>query len=213
MKKQEKTQKTKERILTAAIAEFGSKSYEASSINSICEAGQIPKGLLYHNFGGKDELYLLCVKACYDEMTAALKAHSFHIQDAKEGLQKLLVIRQEFLSEHPFYANIFFNAVLQPPKHLTGELMQLRRNFDEYCRECYLAILNVISLRDGITKEAVLEYFTLTSEMFNGYFQKRAEQNGGYRELIEDHEGKLSKLFDIILYGIADETKMNSKKG
>lgn len=47
MKQQEKTQKTRERILAAALAEFGSKSYDAASINSICEAGGIPKGLLY----------------------------------------------------------------------------------------------------------------------------------------------------------------------
>mgnify|MGYP003184531549 CR=1 FL=1 len=62
MKKQEKTQKTKERILTAALQEFGTKSYDTASINSICEIGKIPKGLIYHNFKGKDELYLLCVK-------------------------------------------------------------------------------------------------------------------------------------------------------
>ena len=87
MKKQEKTQKTKERILAAALEEFGSKSYDAASINSICETGQIPKGLLYHNFKGKDELYLLCVKACYDELAAALMAQFSEIWDAKEGLQ------------------------------------------------------------------------------------------------------------------------------
>lgn len=62
MKKQEKTQKTKERILAAALQEFGTKSYDTASINSICEIGKIPKGLIYHNFEGKDELYLLCVK-------------------------------------------------------------------------------------------------------------------------------------------------------
>lgn len=87
MKKQEKTQKTKERILAAALAEFGSKSYDAASVNSICEAGQIPKGLLYHNFAGKDELYLQCVKMCYDEMTSIMKAQSLEIRDAKESLQ------------------------------------------------------------------------------------------------------------------------------
>lgn len=86
MKKLEKTQKTKERILAAALSEFGSKSYDAASVNSICETAQIPKGLIYHNFKGKDELYLLCVQTCYEELTAALKAQSFEIRDAKEGL-------------------------------------------------------------------------------------------------------------------------------
>lgn len=184
---------------------FIDKSYDTASVNSICETGQIPKGLLYHNFRGKDELYLLCVKICYDELTAALKAHSFEFQGAKEGLQNFLMIRQRFFQENPCYANIFFNTVLQPPRHLTQELMQLRKGVDEYFNQCYLAILDCLSLRDGITKEAALEYFLAVSEMFNGYFQKKAEQNGNYRELIQDHEGKLSIIFDIMLYGIAKE--------
>lgn len=43
MKKQKKTQKTKERILKAALNEFGSKSYDIASVNSICEMAQIPQ--------------------------------------------------------------------------------------------------------------------------------------------------------------------------
>ena len=44
MRKQEKTQKTKERILAAALEEFGRKSYDAASVNSICRRGRFPKG-------------------------------------------------------------------------------------------------------------------------------------------------------------------------
>jgi hypothetical protein len=96
-------------------------------------------------------------------MMAALEVHSFEILDAKESLQNFLMVRQRFFQENPNYANIFFNAVLQPPKHLAA------------------------------------------SEMFNSYFQKKAEQNGDYRELIDDHEGRLSAIFDIMLYGVAKE--------
>lgn len=205
MKKQEKTQKTKERILAAALEEFGRKSYDAASVNSICEAGQIPKGLIYHNFKGKDDLYLSCVKNCYDEMMSALKAQPFEIRNAKEGLQNFLIRRQEFFLANPCYTNIFFNAMLQPPRHLTQELTQLRSGFDEYCSQCYLAVLDSLTLRSGITREMALEYFLAASEMFNSYFQKKAEQNGGYRELIEDHEGRLSAIFDIMFYGVAKE--------
>lgn len=203
MKKQEKTQKTKQRILDAALEEFGSKSYDAASINSICETGQISKGLIYHNFKGKDELYLLCVKACYDEMTAALKAQPLEIRSAEEGLQNFLMIRQRFFQENPRYANIFFNAVLQPPKHLIQELTKLRSGLEAYFSQCYLAVLDCLTLRNGITRELALEYFLGASEMFNSYFQKKAEQNGDYRKLIDAHEGRLSAIFDIMLYGVA----------
>lgn len=205
MKKQEKTQKTKERILAAALAEFGKKSYDSASINNICETGQIPKGLLYHNFKGKDELYLLCVKTCYDELTKALKAQSLHIQDAKSALGNFIRIRQQFFQENPCYATIFFNTILQPPKHLSQELAQLRRELDEYFSECYCAILDCLSLRDGVTQDMALEYFLVISETFNRYFQKKAEETGNFSQLIQDHEGTLPSIFDIMLYGVAKE--------
>lgn len=205
MKQQEKTQKTKERILSAAMEEFGNKSYDTASVNSICEAGEISKGLLYHNFRNKDELYLQCVKICYDQLLASLKSHSFKLHDAGESLQEFLLVRQKFFSEHPRCANIFFNAVIQPPKHLTQELAELRRELDEYFRQRYLEILHSLTLRDGISTDMALEYFSVVWEMFNGYFQKKADQNGDYHALIEDHEGWMSEIFDIMLYGIAKE--------
>ena len=61
MKKEEKTELTKKKILSAALQEFGSNGYRGASLNAICESGT-PKGLLYHNFKNKDALYLSCVK-------------------------------------------------------------------------------------------------------------------------------------------------------
>lgn len=63
MKKAEKTERTKERILQAAMEEFGRKGYAAATIGAICSEHGIAKGLLYHNFVGKDDLYLACVPA------------------------------------------------------------------------------------------------------------------------------------------------------
>ena len=203
MKKEEKTRLTRERILAAGILEFGSKSYDAASINSICEAGQISKGLLYHNFKSKDDLYLHCVKHCYDQLIAAFKAQPFTITSAEEGLQKVLLIRQNFFSENPLYANIFFNAVLQPPRHLIPELDRLHKDPDDYFSQCYLEVLDHLTLRDTVTKTVAMEYFTAVCEMFNGYFQNKARQDGDYRTLIQAHEGTLSTIFDVMLYGIA----------
>ena len=203
MKQAEKTRKTRERILAAALEEFGQKGYATASVNSICEAGHIPKGLLYHNFKGKDELYLQCVGLCYDEMTAFLQARQFEIHDAREGLQRMLTLRQQFFSLYPQHANIFFDAVLRPPRHLLAELALLRKGFDAYFDARFLEALHCLTLRDGITTEMALEYFWVFTEMFNAYFQKKADLGGDQHDLIEAHEGKLPEIFDILLYGLA----------
>ena len=54
MKKSEKTEITVSKIIDAAMVEFGKNGYAGGTVNNICKSG-IHKGLLYHNFSGKDE--------------------------------------------------------------------------------------------------------------------------------------------------------------
>ena len=72
MKKEIKTELTKEKILSAAMMEFGTKGYAGGSLNSVCSAG-IAKGLLYHNFKNKDALYLACAERCLERLMEHLK--------------------------------------------------------------------------------------------------------------------------------------------
>ena len=205
MKQQEKTQRTQERILAAALVEFGEKGYEAASINVICAESQIPKGLLYHNFKSKDDLYLQCVKLCYNQMTEYLSSQELACHNVREDTKMLLTLRQRFFSDHPYHANLFFRAILQPPKHLLPQLKEARRDFDAFCITHYRNTLAGLSLRDGITEKMALEYFTIFMEMFNGYFQSKADQGSDYKALMKAHEEKLSEILDMMLYGIAKQ--------
>ncbi len=205
MKQQEKTQRTQERILDAALVEFGEKGFEAASINVICAESQIPKGLLYHNFKNKDDLYLQCVQLCYHEMTEHLSSQELVCRGTQEDTKMLLTLRQRFFSDHPYHANLFFRALLQPPKHLLPQLKEVRRDYDSFCIAHYRNTLAGLSLRDGVTEEMALEYFTIFMEMFNGYFQSKADQGGDYKALMEAHEERLFEILDMMLYGIVKQ--------
>lgn len=101
MKKEEKTQLTRERILQAAIKEFGANGYTGASINTICETG-ISKGLLYHNFKNKDAVYLACIRVCFEKMTEYLGK-----QDIGSDLQSYMNARFRFFREYENEARIF----------------------------------------------------------------------------------------------------------
>ena len=122
MRKEEKTRRTYERIMSAAIAEFGVKSYDSASLTTLCNENQISKGLIYHNFKNKDELYLKCVEECFEKMTEYLKNSEYKAESIQESLHNLFQARQQFFKENPYYCNIFFNTVLQPPKHLYSRI-------------------------------------------------------------------------------------------
>lgn len=205
MRQEEKTRLTCEKILNVAIMEFGTKSYENASLNTICSENGISKGLVYHNFKSKDEIYLRCVEICFREMTEYLCNAEYKAKTVQDSMRNLLHLRQRFFQENPYYSNIFFYALLQPPKHLLPQIREIRRQFDEFYADCCKELLSQIELREGITVDMAMEYFIVFQEMFNGYFQSKSYEKTEFHTLVKDHEMNLSKMLDIMLYGVAKE--------
>lgn len=198
MKKEEKTGLTRERILAAAMEEFGEKGYAAASLNNICAAG-IPKGLLYHNYENKDALYLACV-----ERSVSILMNRLQEKGKDVGLQEYMDARLHFFRENEKEAHLFFETLLQPPAALSGQIRELKREFDEWNRSLYQRLLSRIALREGVTQEDAMEYFTLMQTMFNGYFSSPACSGMPFSDIVKAHETKLSVFLDYMLYGMAE---------
>ena len=50
-----------------------------------------------------------------------------------------------------------------------------------------------------------MEYFMIFFEMFNGYFQSKYYGKKDMHALMEDHEVNVSKILDIMLYGVVKQ--------
>lgn len=200
MKQSERTEQTKEKIIAAAIEEFGTHGYVASSLNSICSKHDIAKGLIYHNFKDKDTLYLACTDRCFSVVTAYFEESNTHL-----SLELYLNLRYRFFSENPLYARIFFEAILQPPAMLKESIRVQRRNFDALNREIYRSALQKMTLRNGISEAQALSYFEIMQEMFNGYFSSSAYAGYDFSVVVTEHEEKLNQMLDFMLYGIVKE--------
>lgn len=57
------------KIMSAAIQEFSTESYEKASFNRIIKACGISKGTMYYYFKSKEDLYLTIIRACSREFT------------------------------------------------------------------------------------------------------------------------------------------------
>lgn len=208
MKKAEKTQETKKRILAAALEEFGSNDYETASINVICNNYHISKGLLYHNYKSKDDLYLACVKVSYDALLDHLK-RNMSSKDTILKLEDFISLRQCFFENNSYHANIFFDTILHPPVHLVQEIKAIRKEFDEYCTNYYRECLACLPLKDDISEDIVLDYLAIFQEVFNRYFYQNLNPGNDQKKLIIDHEHYLLKIVDIMLYGIVKKENEN----
>ena len=69
MKREEKNQLTKRKIVDSALREFSKNGYMGCSANDICRNGGVSKGIVYHYFDTKELLYLFCVEECFSLLT------------------------------------------------------------------------------------------------------------------------------------------------
>ena len=190
MKKEEKTQRTRERILAAGIEEFGKNGYRRGSINAI-SASDINKGLIYHNFKDIDDLYLACVKRSLDDMVA-------HIQeDMKDPAVDYSTARLHFFTEYEAEARLFLEASVSPPEHLKKEIQTLRQPLEDLNRSEFEKILQKQTLRKGIS----------TEDAFNLSFDEYHSEDEDFSKRLQEHEQNAKALINIILYGIAEKKK------
>lgn len=199
MKKQEKTEITKERIIQAAMQEFGNNGYKGTALNGICNHYDISKGLLYHNFTGKEELYLICVKRCFEALAEYLQN-----QKSELDIRTYLKVRFAYFAENPLDARIFFEAVLQPPQKLEDDIKNAKKPLDDLNRDIYKKALSKVELRAGVTMKDALKYYELIQEMLNSYFNSPASYGKDFDTIMEEHEDALEKTLDFILFGIAE---------
>lgn len=203
MNREEKYNLKKQEIIHAAMKEFGENNYNEASLNAICRKGNISKGIIYHYFKNKDELYLMCVAEAFEQLTFFLNNQEFSFGHPKQAIEELVDLRHHFLKEHSDLSNIFTNALLQPPKHLTDKIKELKTPLNQFNIYFYQQVLNQLELRKGVTRQEAIEYFLIFQESFNYYFQRDASED--LNELFDAHEFKLSKMLHIMLYGITKE--------
>lgn len=211
MKQSEKTKNTYNKILKSAIVEFGEKGYDNSSINTICSKNNISKGLIYHNFKNKNELYLIAVKECFNKLIEYMKKGEYSKENTWKNVEKAITLRQEFFDKNINYRNIFFEAVLTPPKHLIEEINSIKKELEDFNIKIFKELLKDIKLKEGITEEMAISYFLIYQEMFNLYFEKKTNISKNLTEISSEHDLKLLPILNIMLYGIAEEANKKTR--
>lgn len=205
IKREEKNLLTRQRIIDSAIVEFGNNSYAESSLNTICKNGNLSKGIIYHYFKDKDELYLVCVTACFEHLILFLKEQNMTFSTFEAYISNVLDTRHRFFSEYPHFSTIFASAVLQPPKHLIPQIQKIKSELDRLNVKQYKQALENVQLKNNISVEEAVEFFLIFQESFNHYYHNQIYND--YRQLIYDHELKLNKMLKMMIYGIVEESE------
>lgn len=201
MKREEKNQQTRRRILESALAEFSEQGYGASSVNTISNVEGLSKGIIYHYFPTKDDLYLACVEECFQMLTDHLQSHTnMEGQTAEERLEQYFRVRLDFFEQNPQYQRIFCDAVIMPPAHLEASIQEKKAPFDRFNIDSLNRMLEPVSLRSDLSREDVVDTF----RQYQDYINARYQMTGSEKIDIRDHEESCRRALRILLYGVVE---------
>ncbi|WP_419171219.1 TetR/AcrR family transcriptional regulator [Negativibacillus massiliensis] len=202
MKQQERQKKSKEKILQAAITEFSTSGYDKVTMENICTRHGISKGMMYHYYSGKDDLFLLCVQNMYQMMQQYLEENMAELEkkDALHALKEFWMLRESFFGEHPPFKNIFENALLRTPPHLFEKIEEIRGPIEALNRQFLHRTIGKIELRENLKKENVSIYL----EAMESVFWKLVEQYRREQRISDVHSlmEAAGELWDMVLLGV-----------
>ncbi|MEL7565640.1 MAG: TetR/AcrR family transcriptional regulator [Dehalobacterium sp.] len=129
----------KERIINAALAEFAQKKYDDASTNNIVTTAQIGKGMLFHYFGNKKNLYLYL----YRYVRAIMDEEIYRRIDCDSGdlptiLKQLGVLKLEVLKRHPDMTDFIAQTKREKSPEVHGDLENIEKERSYQLRENFL---------------------------------------------------------------------------
>lgn len=198
MKQEEKNRKSREHILEYAFEEFAEQGYQGASVNTICAAGRISKGLLYHYYADKDALYLACVEKCYQELTTAL---SDVLDVGTVTPDRYFEVRLNFFALHPMHQRLFCDTVVNLPRHLHRELKACRASFDELNETMLTAILEKERLAPGLGIPDAIAQLRIFEDCVSTYLK-----NADPEQQTDRHNQLCRQTFQTMLYGLIART-------
>lgn len=201
MKRDEKNQMMRRRIMDSALLEFSAQGYAGSSINTICAAQDISKGIVYHYFETKDALYLACVEECFTRLTGYIMAQTACGGASIDSqLKRYFTLRTDFFRAHPVYQRIFCEAVISPPAHLKEGVQRCREDFDALNVQMIRQLLAPVSLRCDLSEEDVIEIF----RQFQDFVNIRCQMAAPDSQTFESREESCLKALSVLLYGVIE---------
>lgn len=205
----------RDRILNAAVAVFGEHGYEGASTNQICADAGISKGLLFHYFKSKENLFMAVLERCRADVAASMELIDTVVPD--EPLEALNAFYQRqlgFFSSHPNH----YRIMAQLPRGHSALLEEFFRKeqarFENALSLGLRLYLSRSSVRAGIDRETVLELVTdLVLHLQEKYlFSSELAPDVPLEERVQLLQKALAMVVDVLSYGILEPEQKKTKE-
>ena len=193
--------KSKEKIKLIALEEFANKGYKMASTNVICKKANISKGLLYHYYSSKEELYLDIIRSIIDTFkeNVTLKNNDTN----KKGIDyvsEYFNIKFKFFRDNPLYSKLITGLLL------CDDVDGIRRfieEFENHNNSIIYKILESISINPKFDKGKAFELIVMVGDKLEEKYLKHIQNTDEDKnEILEKFREEHKLMIQMIFEGI-----------
>lgn len=176
------SEEKKNKIINACLEEFAENGYDKASTNAIVNRAGISKGLLFHYFGNKRNIYLYLL-----DFTIKHFMDRFYEEDtqpSKDIFEKFIksgMIKIKIAFEAPLMYKLIMEAFVDTPKGMEDEITARYQKIYAQTMPDFFENIDYSKFRDDIDKMKAIEFISLCLDSL-------------YRKYVNMAKGRASKL-------------------
>lgn len=178
-----------DRIINAAIKEFAQKGYDSASTNEIVKEAGISKGLLFHYFKNKKQLFFFLFDYCYNLVADEFyKKVDLTERDFFKRIRQAVLIKMDLQTNYPDILTFIQEAFMQDSPEIKDE-------FDKKKQELNAVNIGIIydgidhsKFRDDVDVQKILKIISWT-------FEKMSDEELYKAKMVPGHKIDYEKVF------------------
>lgn len=195
----------KELILSTGIKAFSQKSYKEVSTDSITQACQISKGILFHYFGSKKEYYLYCLEKAMERLTS--KTETPRENDFYEilfaSMNRKISVCLQYKDEMHMVNMASRDASTEIAAQKTEILRRYKTVVESKSVQTLRHALAVLRFKDEHTNQVTTEgLYIYINAVLNKYLLQYQQTPDQFFKNSERIKAEMKEYLDLMLYGI-----------
>ncbi len=172
----------KDKILNACLEEFAENGYEKASTNAIVNRAGISKGLLFHYFGNKKNIYLYLLDITIKHFMN--RFYELDTEPSNDIFEKMIqsgMVKVKIAFEAPLMYKLIMEAFVDTPKGMEDEITDRYQKIYAQTMPNFFENIDYSKFREDIDKMKAIEFINLCLDSL-------------YRKYVNMAKGKASKL-------------------
>lgn len=168
----------KSRILEAALVEFADKGYKKASTNTIVREAGVSKGLLFHYFISKKELFILLYSHAREVIRDELYENvNFGDKDVLNRMTQSTLVKVQSYISHPLFMALFEKFPLVEDQEIIDRITHVNKRIQEEVYEKIFTNIDYYSFNEALNIERCLQVIRWTVDKISMDWQIKHNLN------------------------------------